>query len=264
MSVITRSDSSFTGRHTGSAPHLWHENGTFLDLYRPYITMKWRFQYFSYDSMKAKYKVLKDQDCPDLQTFETDFHKEIQRVDWFIVLVKGEIERDLKTIIDNFEKPASGNVSRTVELFLRNIFERCKECEKFYKLNHYVICKIAKKFEKLIDLNGIEQKSVEAGDSEYRAFIPWRDYPSNDLFNKQFSRRTDEIHLLTSKIVETYSDKFRRTYSSLAYGELVFVKNKERESGRTRFYLGVKLGLIVAMVCTLYHCMHILFVSLNM
>jgi hypothetical protein len=200
--------------------------------------------------MKAKYKALKEEKHPDLLTFEKDFYEEIQRVDWFLNSNLHEIQRDLKTISDTCDFLHSSSIDdikkkdelgRTVELFIRSIFEKCKACERFYKLNHYVICKVAKKFEKLIEAG--QKKGASLDD-----FKPWRDYPSNDLFNRKFTSRIDEVHSLTRRSVDTYSEKFRKTYPSLAYGELEFVKNKERESVRTRFYIGVKLGLIVATV----------------
>ena len=44
-----------------NAPRLWNANKNFLELYQPYIKTEWRFHYFAYDTMKAKYKALKDQ-----------------------------------------------------------------------------------------------------------------------------------------------------------------------------------------------------------
>ncbi len=230
-----------------NVPHLWNANRNFLELYQPYIKTTWRFHYFGYDGMKARYKVLKEQAHPDLQSFEKLFYDEIHRVDSFLNSNLHDIQRDLRTVSDKCDFLHSNTtedaqkkdeMGRTVELFIRGIFEKCRDCEKFYKLNHYVICKIAKKFEKLI----------ESGGKKFDSFTPWRDYPSNELFNKKFSGRIDEVQYLTRKVVETYSEKFRKTYSSLAYGELEFAKNKERESVRTRFYVGVKLGLIIATV----------------
>eukprot|EP01034_Spumella_vulgaris_P028271 gene28271-35107_t len=93
----------------------------------------------------------------------------------------------------------------------------------------------AKKFEKLIE-QGIKKRDD---------FMPWRDYPSNELFNHKFGARIDEILYLTRKSVDMYSEKFRKTYPSLAIGELEFVKNKDRETVRTRFWIGLKLGLII-------------------
>lgn len=233
-------------------PFLWNANRNFLELYQPYIKTEWRFYYFGYDTMKSKYKALKEHEHPDLQTFENYFFAEIQRVDWFLNSNLHEIQRDLGTISDTCDflnsdtlddKKKKEELGRTVELFIRSIYEKCKACELFYKLNHYVICKIAKKFEKLI----------ESGKKKLDDFTPWRDYPSNDLFNRKFAGRIDEIHYLTRKSVDTYSEKFRKTYPSLAYGELEFVKNKERESLRTRFYIGVKLGIIITMVSECFH-----------
>lgn len=220
----------------------WNANNNFLELYEPYIKSEWRFHYFAYDTMKAKYKALKDQRKRDLVSFEKLFYNEIQHVDWFLSSNLREIELDLKTIHDSCEE-LSGDakkkeeMERTMELFIRKIFEKCKNCEKYYKLNHYVICKIAKKFEKLIE------KEVEKS----REFTPWKEYPSSSLFHT-FSNRVNEINYLTAQSITTYSEKFRQTYPSLAYGELEFVKNKERENSRTRFYIGVKIGIAISAV----------------
>lgn len=222
-----------------NAPRLWSANKNFLELYAPYIKPEWRFHYFAYDTMKAKYKSLKEKDHPDLMEFERHFFGEIQHVDWFLSVNIAELEANLNTIHDlpQGDPKKKGDMEKTVEVFIRNIFDKCKQCEKFYKLNHYVICKIAKKFEKLI----------ESGESKMD-FTPWKDFPSNALFNRTFTGRIDEISAITAKCVNTYSDMFRQTYPSLAYGELEFVKNKEREGIRTRFYVGVKLGIALSMV----------------
>jgi hypothetical protein len=231
-------------------PFLWNANRNFLELYQQYIKTEWRFHYFAYDTMKAKYKALKERDKPDLMGFEKDFYAEINRVDEFLNSLLLEIKRDLKIVSDTCgflnstkkeDMKKRKEVGHTVELFIRSIFDKCKECERFYKLNHFVICKVAKKFEKLIE-SSQEKKAMDDD------FEPWRDFPSNDLFNHRFASRIDEIHILTKQSVDTYSEKFRRKYSSLADGELEFVKNKERETVFTRFYIGIKLGIIVTTV----------------
>ena len=195
--------------------------------------------------------------------FELQFFDAIEKVDNFLNTNLHDIQRDLRTISDTCDFLNSDSLEdaqkkeelgRTVELFIRSIFEKCRDCKKFYKLNHYVICKIAKKFEKIIE-QGIKKRDD---------FKPWRDYPSNELFNEKFASRIDEILYLTRKSVDMYSEKFRKTYPSLAIGELEFVKNKDRETVRTRFYIGVKLGLIVCGVscCNFIYFTNFILISL--
>ena len=139
-----------------------------------------------------------------------------------------ELEQSLSTIgVDN---------DHTVELFIRDLFERSIECEKFFELNFYVICKMAKKFEKLIE--------------KHKPTFEITDYKSLDYINNTFAFTMDSIISVTKRCIEIYSVKFRQTYPALTYGELKFVKSKVKDTSRTKFFIGIKLGLIAMMVST--------------
>lgn len=229
-------------------------NREFLDLYHPYITTEWRRQYFSYDRMKADYKVLKESKKPNLMRFEKDFLLEIRRVDWFLKSIMQDIQEDLRklnetrSMLQEQNKVQREQFERTIELTLRNIFDKCKACEQFYQLNHFVICKIAKKFEKLIDITNKSLKDERNEDEPALDFMPWRDYRSNEYFTKEFTLRNRSILLLKSNCIQVYSEFFRQKYPSLAFGELEFMKNKDREHKRTRFVFGFKMGMVLTLV----------------
>lgn len=233
-------------------------NREFLDLYHPYIKTEWRRHYFFYDHLKAEYKTLKEQKSPNLQKFEEDFLAEIKRVDWFLKITLDDIAQDLR-MINEAKEPLQKQKSsiqkqqteHTIEVVIRGIFDKCKACEQFYQLNHFVICKIAKKFEKLIESTHKSRKKKEAdfGDDEQKLdFVPWTEYRSNEFFQRDFARRSVRIVKLKQDCIFLYSDFFRQKYPSLAFGELEFMKNKDREHKRTRTIFGVKLGLIIALV----------------
>lgn len=231
-------------------------NREFLDLYHPYIKTEWRRHYFFYDRLKAEYKALKEQKLPNLQQFEEDFLAEIKRVDWFLKITLDDISQDLRMIEEAkepFQNQKSGlqkqQTEHTIEVAIRSIFEKCKACEQFYQLNHFVICKIAKKFEKLIESTHASHKKKNDPDGEHKLdFVPWTEYRSNEFFRRDFSRRSNKIVKLKQQCILLYSDFFRQKYPSLAFGELEFMKNKDREHKRTRTIFGIKLGLIIALI----------------
>lgn len=234
-----------------------NSNQEFLDLYSPYIKHDWRRHYFAYDHMKAQYKTLKGNKNADIKEFEEEFYAEICRVDWFLKLTMKDIQHDLRKLTQGkvfVTEHASQKyqVERTVELTLRSLFDRCKACEQFYQLNHFVICKIAKKFEKIIEKSRTHSRPSSSDDlketDSHDDFVPWCNFRSNRYFTTKFAGRIDVILQLKSRCIAVYSDYFRQKYPSLAFGELEFMKNKDREKKSTRILFGIKLGCILCLV----------------
>jgi hypothetical protein len=216
-------------------------NREFLDFYHPYISTEWRRYYLCYDRLKAEYKILKDIKNPNLRAFDQDFLEEIQRVD---------------------------QVQKTLEVTLRKLFEKCKDLEQFFQLNRFAIHKIGKKFEKLIDKydplqtekmndniltgKGRNQYENKEEDEETELLIVgfscWSHYNSGRYFYQKYLKRKVIIDKCKRDCVKLYQDIFRTNYPGLAWDELEFVKNKDRERKRTRIVFGIKIGLILASV----------------
>lgn len=230
-------------------------NRNFLDYYHDYIKREWRRHYFSYDVLKEEYKALKWKDKPKLHRFEKDFLEEIKRVDWFIKATLFEIQQDLRKIyetkalfLDDMQvSQRKAQDEKTVEITLRAIYEKCKDIEQFYALNRFAICKIAKKFEKLIDQSLLDESHTGEADG-FIDFDPWRDHKSNEYFTQKFVPREKIIQALSNKCKVMYKLFFRRRYPTLAEGELEFVKNKARIHKTTQVLFGMKVGAIILLV----------------
>ncbi len=221
-------------------------NKTFLSLYHNYIRNEWRRHYISYDALKLAYKRIKNIKSDDWLQFEKDFSDEIKRVDVFLKETTKSLQVDLITVsesCDFFLSRTSESVKKqkelgkSVEISIRRLFQKCKDCEQFFKLNKFVIIKLSKKLEKLMVTNS-NGNNVEM----------WCDRPSSIYFTNKFLNRIIEIEKLTDNATNLYSNYFRQKYPELTIGELEFVKNKEREHQQTKVYFGFKLGIIVCLV----------------
>eukprot|EP01034_Spumella_vulgaris_P039544 gene39544-48859_t len=73
-------------------------------------------------------------------------------------------------------------------------------------------------------------------------------FSSHLYIHDVFADRADQIRAFTKKCMEVYSNKFHVSYPSVTLGELKFVKNKAKEHGKTKFIIGIKLGLVLMMV----------------
>lgn len=216
-------------------------NATFLLLYQQYIKNSWKRQYFHYDALKAEYKLLKDADGEGLDHYEHIFYDEIYRVYSFLGEVLKDVEEDLDNLKDACKSSSDENnkkFNQAIELSVRDIYHRCKDCRVFYRLNKYVINKIVKKYEKLI----VKYNNAhgECG--------TWENYPSSKLFENKFLGTESKINEVTAKSVELYCSYFRQTHLDLAEDELEFVKNKTDVHKETKAYIGLKIGLIICLV----------------
>ncbi len=89
----------------------------------------------------------------------------------------------------------------------------------------------------------------------------WKDTASGLYFYRNFIRRLHRVEELKRRCISIYSSRFRKNYSELAEFELRYVKNKEHYTSETKFFLGVKFGLIACMVseyhpyvCVIQYC----------
>lgn len=226
-------------------PILVAASDNFRHFYYPYIVKEWRVHYISYDALKNRYQTLKKCKPSGISSFDNEFSFEIRRMDTFLEGMLFEIvvdlkcmERDWKNMNDAQRKEVTSDQEhRTLERALRSLYEKCKSCKSFHKLNAFLICKIAKKLEKL---------SPKSAKYDYD-FEIWKSYRSHDLFSC-FLGRSDSIDNLTNRCIDLYSSMFRQSYPSLAIGELDFVKNKELSRNRTRIHYGFKLGVVLMIV----------------
>lgn len=225
--------------------HIVSPNTTFLLLYQQFIKNSWKRQYFHYDALKAEYKHLKSSNGEGIDLFELAFHDEISRVYVFLQELLKDIEEDLDNLMDackSSSDESNKKFNQAIEISVRDIYHRCKDCKQFYKLNKFVINKIVKKYEKLI----IKYNETHG------CGMAWENYPSNKLYEKKFIVVESKINEITTKSVELYCSYFRQTHMDLAEDELEFVKNKSNTSKYTQMYVGLKLGLIICMVCLCY------------
>eukprot|EP01039_Chlorochromonas_danica_P003872 gene3872-4230_t len=125
---------------------------TFLANYRGHVISEWTTYYFAYDTFKAKYKRLKNASYLDAAAMDDLLLEEIKRVHIFILGMIDAIQYDLSSIaeiIDDVPVVSAKNTDHDIELSLRILYHKIRQCEDFFKLNHFAISKICKKFEKL-------------------------------------------------------------------------------------------------------------------
>jgi hypothetical protein len=145
------------------------------------------------------------------------------------------------------EDVVEGTRERTIERTMRSLFEKCILCHNYWRLNNFAIRKVAKKYEKLIkksDKSKNLDKINNNNNSNNTDFIYWKKFPSYQVFENYFVKKSNDIDLLKNECVEMYSLVFRTTYSSLVLDELEYVKNRNRDSKSGRIGFGIKLGVI--------------------
>jgi hypothetical protein len=186
-------------------------------------------------------------------------------------ITSNDINRDPTTISDRRTKsvivlpPSTDSlfVDRSIELSIRNVFNRIQDLDKFYRLNFYCIRKISKKMDKLLKLTKTSflfrnqqdspEASIKGSDSTSKAsdnksIRNWMDTPGGCYFNTDFVSNQHVIEELKKECVQLYTLKFRKTYPDLATFELEFVKEKDRIDHMTKILMGMKLGLFICMV----------------
>jgi hypothetical protein len=157
---------------------------------------------------------------------------------------------------------------RSIELSMRNIYLQIKQLEQFYHLNFYVISKISKKIDKLLKLEAKVMRSEKESSEQLlkygintleddvkdaiknnKVLRPfWKDTKTGRFFYKEFAASKKVIEELKDECVASYAKKFRKTYTNLATYELEYVKEKDRTNSWTKFFVGIKFGLIACMV----------------
>jgi hypothetical protein len=138
-----------------------------------------------------------------------------------------DIEKELITL----EQESS--CDHSIELMIRQTYDRCCDCEKFFELNLFAILKTIKK------LNKLAQSSLDGN-----CYIS----ASKEFVDENFTQHILKASCLKSKCIELYSSKFCRNYPTLGTGELKFVKNKERVNPQTPFHLSFKFGISAAVI----------------
>lgn len=76
----------------------------------------------------------------------------------------------------------------------------------------------------------------------------WKETQSGSFFFVSFSDKLHIIDQVKNRCIGIYSPHFRKNYRELAEFELRYVKNKERTTKDSKFFLGMKFGLIACIV----------------
>ena len=225
---------------------LSRRNRIFLRQYEPYIVEKWRPYYFGYDAAKVRYKELKgSNESEHLVNFERYFVLEIHRVSEFLESKLNQTQGFLtKLNSETKERPSAFQTAKASELVsnkayeasVRKAFLECQNCEDFYHLNYFAITKIAKKYEKLVDTEEIVD------------FRMWPKFRSYHFFRDIFEPKISRVGVLRSECIRLYSIVYRKTFPSLALGELKYAKVHAGSRKALLMLVGLKLGCIATVV----------------
>ena len=228
-------------------------NSTFITLYHHHIIPEWRSNYISYDGLKCMYKDLKRSKSPDVSILDIALYSDIQRIIHFVELLLLAEKEQLNEVINHItmlESKISASSRKVEEIddedmtldqlavdgMLRRLYEENNKINKFLELNTFAIAKIAKKFRKV----AFPAQFPSSGDS-------WAQYSSHTAFRTACLKLT-EVTQAGQEIVDIYCSTFRKSYPELARAELNFDKDKYQQMKRTRTGLGIKLGIIIALV----------------
>lgn len=215
-------------------------NKTFLLLYQRYINKIWKRQYIHYDVLKYQYQVVKSNNGEGLEQFERTFLNEIKRIYSFFVKILKDLEEDLESLNEMCKTSTEENTqkfNKAIEVSVRDIYLQSKDCKVFFKLNKFAICKIAKKYEKLMVQFGGDRQSTS-----------WNVTACGKFFFSKYISKEARINDAIRLSIDLYSRFFRQTYGELAEDELEFVKDKSILNRHTKLYLGFKMGLITCLV----------------
>lgn len=231
--------------------------------YYPYVCQEWKFKYFLYDELKAEYDALRnnihDQDaCAKLCKFDRKYRSEILRVSKFIESKAKCYTEEMDHVAECWKEDDEQTVERT----LRVTFDRVHKLKHFYDLNRYLICKIAKKMEKLLAVVNTEDKEIVNYLHKYDHpsegvqlplvgldTVKWIKFPSCYAFTNVFFPYGKLVEdQIPDRCISIYSTIFRQKHPALAFGDLKYVKSRDQDSKHDRFMLGLKTGLTVAIV----------------
>jgi hypothetical protein len=76
-------------------------------------------------------------------------------------------------------------------------------------------------------------------------FISWTKLSSHDIFTNNILKRLDQVPVIRAEIVEIYTNLFRKSYPSLAQGELEYPKQKNGGYQSRNTIMGLKYGIIL-------------------
>lgn len=248
-------------------------NSTFLTIYHHHVVQRWRANYFSYDGLRSMYKeVKKGSEGTTVTMLELAFDMEIKRVRDFVDSCLSNFENtmdDLKDEVDDLiaakteyeeEKLQSAGQrgkkdkeeedddelfgeEKIIDGLIREVYKECNDMSSFLELNLFAIAKMAKKFRKVCCQPPHQCRTEDGVDV-------WTNFPSYSSYC-ELAEREKCIKDVLKRIEEVYCTAFRTTYPELAQAELHFDKDKHQQLKRNLAGLGVKLGMILAMVSSL-------------
>ena len=205
-------------------PLVLKSNQVFLKQYQHYVIHDWKIYYLLYDELKDMYKEIKAKkvDKESIRLYEEKFASEVQRLDSFMQSVLDEINTDLNAITDAALDVLEEQGSSKEEEFataIKELFEKCKSCVSFYRLNYFTILKIAKKYEKLLEkMHPDEPESlgrafnIDDTTSEIPDFRYWTyDVPSYQMTNA-FAKNMPLINTLRY-IIHSYTHTLIHSYT---------------------------------------------------
>ena len=217
-----------------------------IESYRPHMYDKWRKFYFDIDKFECHVGTMRrsNYSIKIMDVVETIFCEEIVKVGVFLTRIINEGQKDLNGISSGwvYLSPKERDAllrERTLVRGIRSVFMKSNELMRYYELNCFLICKVAKEISSF-------RLGISSGDhNEPISF--WQDTKSHELFSATILSQKSLIAALTSRCSEMMSELCNENFPLVTEGQLKFGQATEIDTRTWRGYLGAKLGFAFAL-----------------
>ena len=217
-------------------------------------------KYVAVDDFNDLIEELKDNiDDKPLSYFENSFddklRSEINKVSCFVSKHLNQASTNLNYVLDGWKALSDfdkKNVykEKTVKRTLRAIYLHMNKLKAFYKLNCFLVVKVAKKFHVLLsEFDSANRVPLSPGPySSIDTYPSWQGTKSYRDFESIMCSYEPKIKELQKKCVSFSSALGSETYPYLAAGNLKYGHNHEVDSATNKVLLGMKIGLFVGII----------------
>jgi hypothetical protein len=187
------------------------------------------------------------------EMFDSKLQAEIDRITKFIAIHLEQCAEDMAYVLqgwDDLSEVEKSNIykEKTVRRTLRSIYQKMNKLKSFFKLNCFLITKVAKKFYVLLS-DCEKNKGLQHALTD--TFQTWKDSKSYNDFENVLCAYEPKIKDIQKKCVKFSGTMANETYPYLAAGHLKYGSRNEVDNVTNKVLLGVKLGFFIGVMCVI-------------
>ena len=191
--------------------------------------------------------------------FDEKLQAEVRRISSFIGEHLNQCSEDISYVLEGWDALGESDrknifKEKTVKRTLRTIYLRMNRLKSFFKLNCFLIVKVAKKFHVLLAHQDTDQHTLEHGPPSPGLYAKtdtcptWKDSKSYNDFENILCLYEPKIKSIQKKCVNFSGTIANETYPYLAAGHLKYGSKGEVDSVTNKVLLGTKLGFFLGIL----------------